>query len=421
MSTRTTSANYDTQAALEANQPIYLAELVFGATTLRFTTDNADIVFPTAGNTYTAWGYEFSPISTTASNSIDRCRFKFDNTDLTFSTTYLSTYTFQAGTITLKRIFRNVLGSANDAMILFKGKIKAPQFDEHIAEFEAVSALWAMRKTIPARQQINVCPYTFDEAGTCRNTELIFNGDMELDSNWIAVNGATEGQSDEQAHTGTYSWKFAVDAANEGIEHSPDPDFTTVTGAIYAADLWVYPDDGTRCRVTVMRGSDGGVAVHDAAVTGLTENAWNNITFEYTETAGGSNATIIIESDTEDAHTFYVDDVSVQKKLTLEVTGTVDAGTTDTDIIDAARTEADDYWNEGVVEMTSGDTSGEKRMILTFTAATDTAVVKIPLSAAPDPGDTYAMRRGCNKTSRDCNVKHDNWINHGAFPSIPEV
>jgi len=420
MAKRTTNANYDSEAASEANQPIYLAEIVFGSTTLRFTTDNADIVFPTAGNTYTAWGFEFSPISTTASNSIDRCRFKFDNTNITFSTTYLAAYELQTGVITLKRIFRNQVGLAADAMTLFKGKMKAPQFDQHMVEFQAVSALFAMRKTAPARLRSNMCPYTFDAAGTCRNTELITNGDMELDSDWANFGTpAANVRSSTQAHAGTYSRKFTPSGANEGIKGDT---FATVTGAIYAGTVWVYPDDGTRCRITVLSGLNGVAKEYDEASTGLTENAWNEITFEYTEaTGGGSNAAIIIESDTETSGDFYVDDVSVQKKLTLEVSGTADATSTSTAIKDAGLTQADDYWNEGVIEFTAGDLDGEKRMILDFVASTDVVTVKVAFSAAPGVGDAFTIRRGCNKTSRDCTVKHSNWVNFGGFPSVPEA
>ncbi len=424
----TTSGDYDTRAALEENEPIYLAEIVFGATTLRFTTDNADIVFPTAGDTYTAWGFEFTPIRTSASNAIDRCRFKFDNTDLTFSTTYLSTYDFQSGTITLKRVFRDQLTNAADAITRFKGEIKAPQFDEHIAEFEAVSVLRKMREVVPKRQRSNMCPYPFDEVDTCRNSEMVNNGDMELDANWNDFGTPTQNaRSDIEVFSGSFSRRFQVNAINEGIESDTvfrreQPAFNrfTIVGNTYAVSLQVYPDDSTRVRVRVTSGIDGTTLVYNQAHTSLTQDAWNLIEFEYIETGQGTNATIIIESDTEITGLWYVDDVSIREKLTREVSGTVDAGTTATAIVDAARTEIDDYWNEGVYEMTSGSQNGERRMVIDFDAGTDTATTKVAYSGAPSPGDTYTAIRGCNKSSRDCNVKHDNWINFGGFPSISE-
>ena len=52
-----------TEAQLEENKPVYLVEIELD-TTLYYTDNNEDVNFPTAGgNTYTANGITFSPIS----------------------------------------------------------------------------------------------------------------------------------------------------------------------------------------------------------------------------------------------------------------------------------------------------------------------------------------------------------------------
>ena len=45
-------------------------------------------------------------------------------------------------------------------------------------------------------------------------------------------------QSSEQAHSGTYSWKFTLTEADQGIAGTV---FATATGANYQGSLWVYP------------------------------------------------------------------------------------------------------------------------------------------------------------------------------------
>lgn len=70
-----------------------------------------------------------------------------------------------------------------------------------------------------------------------------------------------------------------------------------------------------------------------------------------------------IQSDTDD----------IQLRIPSALTsGTADSGTTTT-MVDAARTEADtDYWKGSWIRFTSGNISGQTRLITAFTPATDT-------------------------------------------------
>jgi len=102
-----------------------------------------------------------------------------------------------------------------------------------------------------------------------------------------------------------------------------------------------------------------------------------------------------------------------------KVTGqTVDSGTT-TEIIDAARTEADDYWNDGVIEFTSGANDGEKRKVVDFILAQNKLILDYALPNIPQAGDTYNLERGCDKSLTVCTNRFGNQANFGAFPSIP--
>lgn len=142
-------------------------------------------------------------------------------------------------------------------------------------------------------------------------TELVTNGTMEADANWADTTSApaANAQSTTQVHGGLYSRLFTPDAADEGIKSDA---FTTVTGKRYRISAWVYPDDGTTVTVTVRKGDDSG-DVYDTSQTGLTQDAWNALTIDYIETAGGAGAYIIFDSGASTSGNWYIDDVSIKE------------------------------------------------------------------------------------------------------------
>jgi len=96
---------------------------------------------------------------------------------------------------------------------------------------------------------------------------------------------------------------------------------------------------------------------------------------------------------------------------------TIDAGSTDTVIADMARDEADGYWTDGVIEITSGTLSGERRVIRT--SAEGEVTLERPLSAAPAAGVTYKITRGCDKSWATCGSRFSNQSEFGGFASLP--
>lgn len=78
------------------------------------------------------------------------------------------------------------------------------------------------------------------------------------------------------------------------------------------------------------------------------------------------------------------------------VTRTATGGSTST-IVDTARTEADDYWNNcwAYISDTTDDQApkGEESLVSDFAAATDTLTLSPGLTAAVGSGDTYELRR----------------------------
>ncbi|MBC8460068.1 MAG: hypothetical protein H8D67_18930 [Deltaproteobacteria bacterium] len=72
-------------------------------------------------------------------------------------------------------------------------------------------------------------------------------------------------------------------------------------------------------------------------------------------------------------------------------TGTADAGSTAGMLRDAARTEADDYWNGMMLIMESGVNAGLARVIVDFVAATDDALVEPDFPNVIGAGDVYTI------------------------------
>ena len=158
--------------------------------------------------------------------------------------------------------------------------------------------------------------------GISYDSDLIVNGTMEADSDWISYGAplpTVQERSNEQAYTGTYSRKFTVEAQESGFQ-SGTP-FTTTTGALYFVESKIYPDDDTVARISIRNGGNT-LTYNWDPITGLTQDAWNVDERYYTETVGGSNARIRFLSPTGvSSGTWYIDVVAMRKVLDCAATG----------------------------------------------------------------------------------------------------
>jgi len=140
---------------------------------------------------------------------------------------------------------------------------------------------------------------------------LVTNGDMELDSNWASVGTPTANErSSQQIHGENFSRKFTVNAAGEGIKGDT---FTTESGQKHGVSIFVFPDDSTSLQVQIRKGDNTGWA-YDQEVTGLTQDTWNEIIFDYTEggVGGGAGAYIQLTSPTgQTSGSWFIDDVCI--------------------------------------------------------------------------------------------------------------
>lgn len=143
-------------------------------------------------------------------------------------------------------------------------------------------------------------------------SELVVNGNMELDSDWINVNAASAVRSDEQAHSGTYSWKITFDAAGTamGIEQS----ITGLTiGETYVVTAYIRGLDLAAQFFKISLGADvDTVAVSNGSWVKLSGSRIAISTSEWVQV-------YIWNTDIANANKMcYVDDVSIREVKDLQ-------------------------------------------------------------------------------------------------------
>ncbi len=100
---------------------------------------------------------------------------------------------------------------------------------------------------------------------------------------------------------------------------------------------------------------------------------------------------------------------------------TVDAGSTTVAVVDAARAEADDRWNDGIIQFMSGVNQGLKRKVVDFISSQHKLILDYALPQAPAVGDLYTIERGCDKSFDACRNRFSNQANFGGFKNIPQL
>lgn len=100
-----------------------------------------------------------------------------------------------------------------------------------------------------------------------------------------------------------------------------------------------------------------------------------------------------------------------------KVTGTITAVPSNRVFVDAARTEADGYFDLGYVTFTSGNNTGVSREIKTYAADTITCEFAFPFLV--EVGDAYEMFKGCDKKLATCRDTYNNVVNFRGEPYIP--
>ena len=87
--------------------------------------------------------------------------------------------------------------------------------------------------------------------------------------------------------------------------------------------------------------------------------------------------------------------------------------------LDSERSEADDYFNYGMLIWTSGNNNGLSMEIQDFVNATGTFTLVSPMPFTVAIGDTYSAIKGCDKQKATCIADFDNVLNFRGFAEIP--
>ena len=79
------------------------------------------------------------------------------------------------------------------------------------------------------------------------------------------------------------------------------------------------------------------------------------------------------------------------------------------------------FFRYGVIRFTSGPNAGVSADIESHRKVGGTVMVVfwLPLAVAPEPGDTFAITVGCDKSFSTCKVKFNNQRNFRGFPQMP--
>lgn len=102
------------------------------------------------------------------------------------------------------------------------------------------------------------------------------------------------------------------------------------------------------------------------------------------------------------------------------VTGSVTTATSDRVFTDTTRTEADGYFDGGLITWTGGNNDTYRMEIKTSTAA-GVITLQQAMPNATVIGDTYSLSAGCGKTLAICKAKYNNVINFRGFPHVPGI
>lgn len=98
------------------------------------------------------------------------------------------------------------------------------------------------------------------------------------------------------------------------------------------------------------------------------------------------------------------------------VSGNTSIGST-TSNIHSNLSQADGYFELGVIKFTTGANAGVSRTVRIYASGVITPVQ--PLNAAPAAGDLFQIRPGCDKLLTTCTSKFNNAANYRGYQFIP--
>ncbi len=101
------------------------------------------------------------------------------------------------------------------------------------------------------------------------------------------------------------------------------------------------------------------------------------------------------------------------------VIGTASSAVDASQFTDAARSEANNVFNYGLLTWLSGANAGLSMEVKSF--ASKQFVLWLPMPNTIAVGDSYSVYRGCDKRFATCQSVFNNAVNFGGFPHLPGV
>ncbi|MEM5787466.1 MAG: hypothetical protein AAGU11_09125, partial [Syntrophobacteraceae bacterium] len=169
--------------------------------------------------------------------------------------------------------------------------------------------------------------------------EVIVNGDMELDSDWLSFGTpAINERSSEQTRGGTFSRKFTADGAAEGISSNT---FPVVAGVWFRANASVYGNGTNKSlvKVAIPGGTDRFSPLSVNAVGYTFPASWTDEKWTFRTDASPAAAVVYALSGTgQTAGTWYIDDVQLKTLSLSTLFSSVSASTANVVVsVDLAR------------------------------------------------------------------------------------
>ena len=261
----------------------------------------------------------------------------------------------------------------------------------HLAqEITTTAFLWRI-------QRVDATEFFF----TDHDVDIVYGGDTYKAINSASISGM---QQSGKLNTDTFDFEMLLDSA----------DITAAdlrAGRFNFADVWVYLinyADTTQGIVSLMRGKLGEIEIKS---DGQAKAEFRSLA-QLVNQAIGRVLGPECDADLGDARCGVT-------LATYTETGTLTGVTDNKTFADSSRSEANDYFNYGVLTWTGGNNNGLSKEVKDFVNATGTFTLVGPMPFAVQVGDTYSVYAGCDKTKSICKDTFSNLVNFRGFPSVP--
>ena len=241
-----------TQLNAAGKRPALLFELGL-ASTIYFAGYKTNIVFPTAGQTYTAKAITVEGASQSLEGQIERIVVKFDNVKKDMAS-YANNEDFRGKSLIIKRVYLDALGNALNYVEVFNGSMELPT---------EISRLWLTvpatvgkplnRKALKTNYQ-KMCPWIF--GGTECNTDAL--ADLTtLKATGTADSGTTTTLVDNALTQAADFWNYGEITIVKGTKtyYRKVKDFDATTDTI-TFDVELPEAVTNTCTYTVYKGCD---------------------------------------------------------------------------------------------------------------------------------------------------------------------